>query len=161
LLILLSQLLFTMRMKPIPLAAYCKDFVPPVTGVGGCATLVANTYDTSGNFADRSRAGSLSKKRRYDEIDRVFDLTATYPPLTTPEKPWLDLGEIKTLLVAATAAGEEVGPLLENPDLDPKIKAFGNLGMALLGVVAVIVENGLMPLAGGAGAVPVAAGGGH
>jgi hypothetical protein len=145
-----------MPLKPIPLAAYCKEFVPPVTGVGGCPSPVANTFDPSGNFADRSRAGSLSKKRRYDEIDMVFDLSATYPPVSPPSKLSLDLGEIKTLLVTATAAGEEVRPLLETAELDPKIKAFGSLGMALLGVVAAIVENGLMPLAGGT--VPPAAG---
>jgi hypothetical protein len=135
-----------MRLKPIPLAAYSKDLIPPVTGVGGMLAPVANSYDTSGNFAERPRMGSLSKKRRLDEIDRVFDLSMPYPPPTWPKKQPLDLTEIKTLLVAATAAGEDVSPLLDSPDLDPKIKVFGNLGMALLGLVAAIVENGLVPM---------------
>jgi hypothetical protein len=148
----------TMRMKPIPLAAYCKDFVPPVTGIGGRMAPVANTYDSSGNFAGRPRQGSLSKKRRIDEIDNIFDLSVPYPPQVFPEKPHLDLGEIKTLLVAATAAGEEVAPILDGPDIDPKIKAFGNLGMALLGLVAKIVENGIMPIAGGQTATAAAVG---
>jgi hypothetical protein len=138
-----------MKMKPIPLAAFTKDLIPPVTGLGGTLAPVANSYDTSGNFAARPRNGSLSKKRRIDEIDRVFDLSEPYPPLTPPGKPTLDMGEIKTLLVAATAAGEDIGPMLDSPDLDPKIKAFGNLGMALLGVVSAIIENGLVPLSGG------------
>jgi hypothetical protein len=138
-----------MRMKPIPLAAYCKDFVPPVTGVGGRMAPVANTYDSSGNFDGRPRQGSLSKKRKVGEIDNIFDLSVPYPPPVFPEKPQLDLGEIKTLLVAATAAGEEVAPILNEPETDPKIKAFANLGMALLGLVEKIVENGLVPMAGG------------
>jgi hypothetical protein len=136
-------------MKPIPLAAYSKDLIPPVTGVGGNLAPVANSFDTTAVFAARPRYGSLSKKRRMDEVDRVFDLSEPYPPLTPPGKPSIDVNEIKTLLVAATAASEEVGPLLESADLDPKIKAFGNLGMALLGVVSAIVENGLIPLIGG------------
>jgi hypothetical protein len=140
-----------MRIKPIPLAAYCKDLIPPVTGIGGSLAPVANSYDTSGNFSGRPREGSFSKKRRIDEIDRVFDLSAPYPPVTPPGKLSADLGEIKTLLVAATAASEEAGPLLENPDLDPKLKVFGNLGMALLGVVSAIVEHGMIPLLGGPG----------
>jgi hypothetical protein len=140
-----------MRIKPIPLAAYCKDLIPPVTGIGGSLAPVANTYDTSGNFSPRPREGSFSKKRRLDEIDRVYDLSAPYPPVTPPGKLSADLGEIKTLLVAATAASEEVGPLLENPDLDPKLKVFGNLGMALIGVVSAIVEHGMIPLLGGSG----------
>jgi hypothetical protein len=140
-----------MRLKPIPLAAYCTDLIPPVTGIGGNLAPVANTYDSSGNFSSRPREGSISKKRRFNELDRVFDLSAPYPPVTPPAKLSADLGEIKTLLVAATAASEEAGLLLENPDLDPKLKVFGNLGMALLGVVSAIVEHGMIPLLGGSG----------
>jgi hypothetical protein len=136
-----------MPLKPIPLAAYSKDLIPPVTGVGGNLAPVANSFDTSGNFAGRPRIGSQSKKRRIEEIDRVFDLSAPYPPPSWPKKPNLNLTEVKSLLVAATAAGEELGPLLDNPDLDPKIKAVGGLSMALMGLVAAIVENGLVPLA--------------
>jgi hypothetical protein len=58
------------------------------------------------------------------------------------------MGEIKNLLVAATAAGEEVRPLLADPDLDPKTKLLGNFSFALLSLVSIIVENGLMPLTG-------------
>jgi hypothetical protein len=152
-----------MRIKPIPLAAYNANFVPPVTGIGGNLAPVANTYDTAGNFANRPRIGSLSKKRRIDEIDRVFDLSEPYPPILPPGKLSVNIDEIKTLLVAASAASEEVGPLLENPELDPKLKAFGNLGMALLGVVSAIVENGLIPIVGtgtGSGSGPSGSGSG-
>jgi hypothetical protein len=76
-----------MRIKPIPLAAYSKDFIPPVTGVGGRPSPVANLYDGSGIFPDRPRAGSLSKKRRIDEIDQVYDLSNQYPPLSVPGRP--------------------------------------------------------------------------
>jgi hypothetical protein len=148
-----------MRLKPIPLAAYSKDFQPPVTGVGGSPNPVANLYDSSGIFPDRNRAGSLSKKRRYDEIDQVFNLSAAYPPLVPPERPALDVGHIRTLLVTAAAAGEEAKPLIENPETDEKIKIFGNLSIALLKLVEALVENGFIPLTGtgtGSGGPPKA-----
>jgi hypothetical protein len=37
-------------MKPIPLAAYSPNLIPPVTGFGGQSAPVANTYDSSGIF---------------------------------------------------------------------------------------------------------------
>jgi hypothetical protein len=143
-----------MPIKPIPLAAFTKELVPPVTGIGGNLSPVANSFDPTGNFVSRPRAGSANKKRRLDEIDRVFDLSAAYPPLTPPDKPALNMAEIKSMLVAATATGEEVGPLLEDPSLDPKMRAVGALSLALLNVVTNIIENGLVPLTGGGGAGP-------
>jgi hypothetical protein len=139
-----------MPMKPIPLAAYCADFIPPVTGINGNLAPVANCYDGTGNFDGRPRIGSLSKKRKVGELDDIFDLSKQYPPLEAPPRPSLDLKEIKTLLVTATAAGEEIRPLLDANDTDPKFKALGSLSIALLDVVAAIVENGLVPLSGSA-----------
>jgi hypothetical protein len=147
--IIYLSFLVKMGLCPIPLAAYSPDFIPPVTGVGGKPNPVANSFDPTGNFDNRPRAGSTSKKRRYDELDRVFDLTEPYPPLSHPGKPPLDITEIRTLLVAATVAGEEASKTLEDPDLDPKIKIFGNLAMAILGLVSGIVKNGIVPLSGG------------
>jgi hypothetical protein len=51
----------------------------------------------------------------------------------------------------AAAAGDEVRPLLDAEDVDPKIKAFGSLSLALLQVVTAIVKNGLVQLAGAGG----------
>jgi hypothetical protein len=89
------------------------------------------------------------KRRREEEIDVVYDLSSQYPPLSAPSRPTLNVGEIKTLLVAATAAGEEVKPLLDEPNMDPKLKAFGKFAMSLFKVVEAMVENGLVPMANG------------
>jgi hypothetical protein len=135
-----------MPIRPIPLAAYCPEFIPPVTGYNGNPAPVANTFDPSGNF--RPRMGSVSKKRRLGEIEDIFDLSQAYPPLNYPDRPNLDLKEIKTMLVAASAAGDEIRPLLEAPDTDQKTKAVGSLSLAILQLVSAIVENGLVPLTG-------------
>jgi hypothetical protein len=87
--------------------------------------------------------------RREEEIDVLYDLSAPYPPVSALNRPALNVGEIKTLLVTATAAGEEVRPLLEDVNLDPKLKSFGNFAMSLFKVIEVIVENGLVPMANG------------
>jgi hypothetical protein len=89
------------------------------------------------------------KRRREEEIDVVYDLSSQYPPLAAPSRPTLNVGEIKSLLVAATAAGEEVKPLLDEPNMDPKLRAFGKFSMSLFKVVEALVENGLVPMANG------------
>jgi hypothetical protein len=96
-------------------------------------------------FVGRPRSGSV-KRHREEEIDSVYDLSAPYPPAVTPSRPTLNLGEVKSMLVAAMAAGEGVRPLLDDSDMDPKVKAFGALAISLLNFFTGIVENGLVPL---------------
>ena len=142
-------------MKPIPLSAFSPSFTPPVTGYRGSLAPVANSYDTSGHF--RGRTGSANKRPRNDEIDMVYNLSQEYPPLVPPEKPSLNISEIKELLVTATAAGEGVKALLDAPDADQNLKTFGNLCMALLKVIGAAIDAGIVPLAAcgsGGGRVP-------
>jgi hypothetical protein len=136
-----------MGIKPIPLSAFTTSFVPPVTGIGGSLAPVANTYDTSGHFQYRGRAGSV-KRKRTDEIDAVYNLGESYPPLSGPAKPKLDLSVMKDLVVAAGVAGGEVRAILEDPGVDEKMRAFGNLNLALLAVVEAMLESGFVPMSG-------------
>jgi hypothetical protein len=138
-----------MGIKPIPLSAFCANFIPPVTGIGGSLAPVANSFDQTGHFQHRGRSGSV-KRKRTDEIDSVYDLGETYPPLNVPEKPKLDLSVVKDLVVAAGVAGGEVRAILEDPNIDEKMKAFGNLHLAVLAAVEALLECGLVPLSGGA-----------
>ena len=66
---------------PIPIG----QFVPPVTGINESFILVANMFDTSGNF--RQHSVSLAKRRRGpdgDALDNVFELSREFPPLRAP-----------------------------------------------------------------------------
>ena len=66
---------------PIPIG----QFVPPVTGINESFILVANMFDTSGNF--RQHSVSLAKRHRGpdgDALDNVFDLSREFPPLRAP-----------------------------------------------------------------------------
>jgi hypothetical protein len=145
-----------MGIKPIPLSAFMNSFVPPVTGVGGSLAPVANSYDDTGNFQGRGRSGSV-KRKRTDEIDTVYDLSQPYPPLNGPAKPKLDLSVIKDLVVAAGVAGGEVRAILEDPNVDEKMRAFGNLNLAVLAVVEAMLESGFVPLTGATAAAADAA----
>jgi hypothetical protein len=137
-------------MKPIPLAAYSPDFIPPVTGVNGSLAPVANAYDSSGNFQNRGRSNSV-KRRRTDEIDSVYDLSADFPPLSMPQRPGFDLDKVKGLMVVAGAAAEEVRPFMEDPNTDPKLIAFAKLNFAVLDALNAVVDCGIAPLSAGAG----------
>jgi hypothetical protein len=136
-------------MRPIPLAAYLPDFVPPVTGVNGLSAPVANLYDQSGNFQGRGRANSV-KRKRTDEIDMVYDLSVDYPPLIPPQKMGLDLEKVKGMIVAAGSAAEEVRAMVEDPDLDPKVKLLSKLTLSILDALGAAVESGIAPISGAA-----------
>jgi hypothetical protein len=136
-------------MRPPPLAAYLPSFIPPVTGVGGSLAPVANSYDSSGTFVERGRANSF-KRKRTEEIDAIFDLSADYPPLTTPQRPTVDLGKVKGLMVAAASAAVEVRPMLDDPNLDSKVLLLGKLTLAILDTLGAAVESGLEPISAAA-----------
>jgi hypothetical protein len=138
-------------MKPIPLAAYLPGFTPPVTGLGGSSAPVANSYDSSGIFAGRSRAGSSGKRPRCEEIDLVFDRNEQYPPLGPPQRLTFRAEKIKELHVAAVSMSVDVKTILEDPETDPKIRSFGNLSIAILDALTAIIEDGMLPMAAGSG----------
>jgi hypothetical protein len=132
------------------------SFTPPVTGVNGRPSPVANNYDSTGNFIRRNRLGSDAKRKRtedsaYSELEAMFDLSQQYPPLQHPEKPGLDVRRIRELMVIANAASTDVRAWVEEPDCEPKVKAVGNLALALLNAVDALVENGIVPVTSGRG----------
>jgi hypothetical protein len=137
-----------MGLKPIPLSAYTSSFTPPVTGVNGMLAPVANMYDSSGHFESRSRSGSGSKRKRTEELDAVYDLSEEYPPTVFPEKKRFDLSVVKEMVLAAGVASKPVRDMLDAPDLDPKMKAFATLNIALYDALEAVLESGLAPISG-------------
>jgi hypothetical protein len=137
-------------MKPIPLAAYCPELIPPVTGVNGSLAPVANSYDSSGTFQARSRAGSVKRKRTNEEIDAVFDLSESYPPLVAPQRQKIDTVKIKGLMVAATSAAESLRPMVTDENMDPKMQMIAKLSLAVFDAVEAVIECGVVPLSSAA-----------
>lgn len=144
-----------MVLKPLPLSSFSSHFIPPVTGFNGQSAPVANSFDSSGMF--RNRTDSASKRRRH-EIDSVFDRSEDYPPIGPPSRATLNVTGMRELVVAATVIGGEVRTLMSDEKIDPTVKKIGELNLALLAAIESLVEGGIIPLSGGGN---VAAGRGH
>jgi hypothetical protein len=80
-------------------------------------------------------------------LGAAFDLSRDFPPMTVPGKPVMDPGEIKTLLVAASAISAEVIPVLDGPDSPPELKKIANMMLSFVALMEAVVEKGIVPLA--------------
>jgi hypothetical protein len=74
----------------------------------------------------------------------------------------VDPGEIKTLLVAASAISAEVIPVLDGPDAPPEFKKIATMLLSFMALMEAVVEKGIVPLAaatnGGGGQGPAGRG---
>jgi len=130
--------------------------IPPVTGYGGNNLPVANSYDDTRTF--RNRTGSYKRRRHEgqdDLIDAVYDLTHDFPPVAPPNRPAVNVATIKSVLVEATVMAEELKSVIDNEEISDREKKSLKLICILTSVVESIVENGIEPLA----SVVVAGGG--
>jgi hypothetical protein len=59
----------------------------------------------------------------------------------------VDPGEIKTLLVAASAISAEVIPALDGPDAPPEFKKIATMMLSFVALLEAVVEKGIVPLA--------------
>jgi hypothetical protein len=128
-------------MKPILLGAY----IPPVTGVGGIpGSVVANSFDVSGNFRPRVN----SKRMRSDDYphDNRFDLTKDFPPLSFPGKQHLDVASVSSLLVAASEAMPGIREIGEKSD-NAEVKKLAHFSCDLFKLLETIVERVVKPMA--------------
>ncbi len=132
-----------LNMKPPSMPA----FIPPVTGVhGNPASVVANSYDDTGNF--RNRIHSYGKRRRTegaDSQDNYWNMTLDPNPPVMPNRPTLDLPAIQALLVEATSQVASMRDMLDDPSLDEKHKQLAKLTISLFNVIEAVVEKGIAP----------------
>jgi len=126
--------------------------VPPVTGTNRNPRPVANFFDDSRTFRDRSHS---QKRRRHDDdrhagrdelLDAVYDLTNDFPPVAPPERPAVDVANIKSILVEATTMAEGLRPVLDREDLPQESRAIVSMLVTLVNLVGAVVEKGLEPL---------------
>jgi len=121
--------------------------VPPVTGYNNNSRPVANYYDESRTF--RNRTHSIKRPRRDgqdDLLDAVFDLTNDFPPVVQPDRPAVDVASIKGILVEATAMAESLKPVLEREDLPADSRAIVSMLVTLVNLVGAVVEKGIEPI---------------
>ena len=131
---------------PIPIG----QFVPPVTGFNKSFIPVANLFDTSGNF--RQRSVSLAKRRRGpegDALDNVFDLSREFPPLRNPAPPAIDVFKIKNLLVVAANTGDDLKKIVEKGEPGGEVVMMAKSVLALYNCVEGLIEMAVLPLCSG------------
>ena len=121
--------------------------VPPVTGTNNNSRPVANLYDDSRTFRDRTYSNKRRRRDGQDELlDAVFDLTNDFPPVAPPDRPAVDVASIKTVLVEATAMAENLKPLLGREDVSTDSKAIVSMLVTLVNLVGTVVEKGIEPI---------------
>ena len=126
------------------------QFVPPVTGINKSFIPVANMFDTSGNF--RQRSVSLAKRRRGpdgDALDTVFDVSREFPALKTPAPPAINIFGIKNLLVEVAKTGKNLKAVIEKGDPGSKAVTIAKSVLTLYNCVEGLIEKAIVPLCGG------------
>ena len=133
---------------PVPIGS----FIPPVTGINQSLAPVANSFDSSGNFAFRSRSISQGKRRRGPEgeiLDNVFDLSRDFPPLRPPASLSVDVGCIKGLLVESAKMEADLKKIIEKGDPESEIVVIARTTMSLYNLVEGLIEKAVIPLCNG------------
>jgi len=121
--------------------------IPPVTGFNNNSRPVANYYDDSRTFRDRTFSNKRRRGEGQDELlDAVFDLTHDFPPVAPPDRPAVDVASIKEVLVEATAMAESLKPMLQRDDIPADSRAIVSMLVTLVGLVGAVVEKGVEPL---------------
>ena len=133
---------------PVPIGS----FIPPVTGINQSLAPVANSFDSSGNFAFRSRSISQGKRRRGPEgeiLDNVFDLSRDFPPLRPPASLSVDVDCIKGLLVESAKMEADLKKIIEKGDPESEIVMIARTTMSLYNLVEGLIEKAVIPLCNG------------
>ena len=133
---------------PVPIGS----FIPPVTGLNNSLAPVANSFDSSGNFAFRSRSISQGKRRRGPEgeiLDNVFDLSRDFPPLRPPVPLSVDVVGIKSLLVESAKMEADLKVILEKGDPNSEVAVIARSTMSLYNLLEGLIEKAVLPLCTG------------
>ncbi len=124
-----------------------RNFIPPVTGVGGVASnIAANLFDDSAYFSQRPRAGTGTKRKRHEPGTEYWNVTrdAEYP--SYPPKLTLDVNSVRELLLVASKMVPGVKSLAEDPKAGAGMKTFAELTIALYSVIEALIEKAIVPL---------------
>jgi hypothetical protein len=122
--------------------------IPPVTIGGKTSPVVANLFDTSGNF--RQRTASV-KRGRYDggengSRDGFYDLSRDPASNAPPTVPRLDVGKVRALMVKANAMAPAIRALSGGDSVAPEVGELAGFSILLLDLLNAVVEDGIMPI---------------
>jgi hypothetical protein len=125
--------------------------IPPVTIGGKSSPVVANLFDSSGTF--RQRTASV-KRGRYEggdggTGDGYYDLSGGPSVATLPINPKLDVSKIRGLMVKANDTAATIRTLYAGEAVAAEVRELAGLSLVLLDLVSAVVEDGILPLSSG------------
>jgi hypothetical protein len=130
-------------------------FISPVTLGNSSTPVVANLFDSTGNFRQRNWS---FKKRRFDggESDReeIYDLNRDSVTASAPPVPRLDIGKIRSLMVRANETASAIRSRLADGFGSAESRELADSSIALLELVTAVVEEGIIPLSSSPAAAP-------
>ncbi len=122
--------------------------IPPVTIGGISAPVVANLFDSSGNF--RQQNGSF-KRQRVDggggpAKDGFYNLSRDVAAPSLPPTLRLDVGRIRDLLVKANEMATTIRSRFVSESAPEGVRELAGFSIALLDLVSAVVEEGIVPM---------------
>ena len=110
------------------------------------SAVVANWYDSSGTF--RGRSSSVKRRRNADgSTAAAFDLTRDSTTNIYPNKPGVDVGAVRALLVEAASCVADIRGVLDDPDVSPINQKFARFNIAMFNLLEAAIEKGIAPIA--------------
>ena len=129
---------------PVPIGS----FIPPVTGVNNSLAPVANSFDVTGNF--RNRTVSQGKRRRGPDGETLDNyLSRDFPYLRPPAPLSIDVCGIKSLLVESAKMESELKTLLEKGEPGSEVVVIARSVMSLYCLVEGLIKKAVIPLCNG------------
>ena len=122
--------------------------IPPVTIGGKSSPVVANLFDSSGGF--RQRTASV-KRGRYDggdnaARDNYYDLSRDPNTPAVPTVPKLDVGKVRALMVRANDSATAIRALAAGEAAAPEVRELAGFSILLLDLLNAVVEDGIIPM---------------
>ncbi len=124
------------------------SLIPPVTFGGGQSSVVANSFDYSGNF--RQRNGSFKRPRVEGGAgasnDGYFDLSRDATVSAPPPNLKVDTGKIRELMVKANETASAIRARYSSDSVAEDVKELASFSMNLLELLNAVVEGGIIPM---------------
>jgi hypothetical protein len=124
------------------------SLIPPVTFGGGHSSVVANSFDYSGNF--RQRNGSFKRPRMEGGAgasgDSYYDLSRDATVAAPPSGLKVDTAKIRELMVKANEAASTIRSQFCTDSAPEDVRELAGFSMNLLELLNAVVEGGILPM---------------
>jgi hypothetical protein len=134
------------------------SMIPPVTIGGRTPPVVANSFDSSGNF--RSRNGSFKRPRMEagdgGSRDGYFYLSREPSTACLPNVPKLDVAKIRGLMVKSNDVAMAIRSRMADGSVSGELKELAGLSISLLDLVNAVVEEGILLMVSSPAAISLA-----